>query len=154
MILTEVTRANAMCWPPFPVIREVSVQRSQHSYTSHWNHWKLFQNIPSSWLLFVLLLFFFHSSHSVAQVTYLFWISASHRKRKWHGLLQAILSSHRGFNVSILDVLTQDVGRPPRGGGSVWSLYMSNTGKTQQLWYKRFFVTISRQNDEIMMLYH
>lgn len=38
--------ANAMCWPPFPVIREVSVQKSQHSYTSHWNHWKLFQNIP------------------------------------------------------------------------------------------------------------
>lgn len=46
MILTEVTRANAMCWPPFPVIREVSVEKSQHSYTSHWNHWKLFQNIP------------------------------------------------------------------------------------------------------------
>lgn len=150
MILTEVTKANAMCWPPFPVIREVSVQKSRHSYTSHWNHWKLFQNIPSSWLLFVLLLFFFHSSHSVAQVTYLFWISASNRNSwKWHGLLQAILSSHRGFNVSILDV-----GRPPRGGGSVWSLYMSNTGKTQQLWYNRFFVTISRQNDEIMMLYH
>lgn len=34
---------------------------------------------------------------------------------------------HRGFNVSILDVLTRDLGRPPRGG--LCPVSMSNTGR-------------------------
>ena len=118
-----------------PFLSFVSVQKSRHSYTSHWNHWKLFQNIPIKLAPLCpppLLL----SQLAFGGPSYLSFLNIGFQPKqpKQHGLLQAILSSHRGFNVSILDV-----GRPPRGGGSVWSLYMSNTGKTQQLWYNRFF---------------
>lgn len=77
------------------------------------------------------------------------------KQPKQHGLLQAILSSHRGFNVSILDVLTQDVGRPPRGGGSVWSLYAKHGKNTTTLVQPIFcyHFTTKWWNDVIPLLF-
>lgn len=134
MVLTEVTRANAMCWPPFPVIREASIQsRSIHTRltgttgSSSRIYHQVGSSLSSSSSSFTarirwpkLPIFF---KYRLPTETENGTVAPSRLQRFDFGCLNS-----RPWETSTRWIVS--------------SLYVKH-GKRQQLWYNRFLVTVS-----------